>query len=178
MRTGSGGGIGRDIVAMRIGHDSVPRPLLAEKYNETVPALSPDGRWLAYVSNETGREEVFVRPFPDVNSGKWQVSLNGGVSPVWANSGRELFFVNDSMAVVSQAVRPGASFDRGELRTLFRLEINRIARDITYPMFDVSPDDRRLMFVRAVDVTASADAPVLIIVENWLEEVKAKMRRR
>ncbi|NIP94707.1 MAG: hypothetical protein GWO24_15205, partial [Akkermansiaceae bacterium] len=67
-----------------------------ETYHESAPAISRDGRWLAYQSNETGDWEIFVRPFPDVDSGRWQVSTNGGYSPVWANSGRELFYIDAS----------------------------------------------------------------------------------
>ena len=75
-------------------------------------ALSPDGRWMAYVSTETGRQEVFVRPFPEVEAGKWQVSTAGGTSPVWAHSGQELFFVNGDREVMSQAVLPGVDWQR------------------------------------------------------------------
>jgi Tol biopolymer transport system component len=109
LRTGRRDG-NRDIWALRVGDDTRPRPLLVERWDEEAPALSPDGRWLAYVSNETGRREVFVRPFPDVESGKWQVSTAGGVSPVWAHSGRELFFVSGAEELVSQAVSGGAGF--------------------------------------------------------------------
>jgi len=69
----------RDIVAFRPGVDSVAVPLLVEEYDEKQPACSPDGRWLAYVSNETGSDEVYVRPFPDVDDFKFPVSTNGGI---------------------------------------------------------------------------------------------------
>ena len=73
----------RDIYALRVGVDSEPVPLLNTRFNETAPTISPDGRWLAYVSNESGREEVYVRPFPNVRDGSWQVSLDGGGEPKW-----------------------------------------------------------------------------------------------
>ena len=95
----------RDILVMRLGSDSTPRPLLAESYDEVQPSLSPDGRWLAYVSNETGTREVFLRPFPAVDQGKWQVSQGGGQGPIWAPNGRELYFRSDADTI--QRGRPG-----------------------------------------------------------------------
>jgi serine/threonine-protein kinase len=171
MRTGGADNI-RDIVALRVGQDTVPTPLLTAPYDEEGPALSPDGRWLAYVSTETGRREVFVRPFPDVESGKWQVSTSGGVSPVWAHSGGELFFLNGNQELVSQAVLPGAAFQRGGQQVLFSTAAYREMEN--YRSFDVSPDDQRFLMLRPKATAAGSlaeDAPVLVIVENWLEEV-------
>ena len=73
-----------------LSQDAKPRPLLRTRFNEYQPRLSPDGRWLAYVSDESGRDEVYVRPFPEVDKGKWQVSTSGGVYPLWSPDGREL----------------------------------------------------------------------------------------
>jgi hypothetical protein len=75
-----------------------------------VPTLSPDGRWLAYVSDETGSNEVYVRAFPDVNSGKWQVSTDGGVMPMWADSGRELYYLDDNLGLVAAQVYTDSGF--------------------------------------------------------------------
>ena len=71
---------------------------------EGAPTLSPDGRWLAYVSDETGSNEVYVRAFPDVNSGIWRVSTRGGVMPMWAYSGRELYYLDDNLGLVAAQV--------------------------------------------------------------------------
>ena len=77
----------RNILAFRPGVDSAPQELLASaQADESAPALSPDGKWLAYASDETGRNEVYIRPFPNVDDGKWQVSTNGGQAPLWAHS--------------------------------------------------------------------------------------------
>ena len=91
----------RDIFAIRPGVDTVSTALLTTEYQEHAPAVSPDGRWLAYTSNETGRDEVFVRPFPDVESGKQQVTTEGGIAPLWADSGVELFYVKGNEFVVA-----------------------------------------------------------------------------
>ena len=91
----------RDIVLARRG-DSTAAPLMADStFSEVFPALSPDGRWLAYASNESGHYEVYVRPFPDVNARRVQVSQAGGTEPRWAHSGRELFFRNGTGALVA-----------------------------------------------------------------------------
>ena len=83
--------------------------------------LSDDSRLLAYTSTETGSTEVFVRPFPDVDSGRWQVSTAGGMMPEWAHSGRELFFVDGSRALVAAQVETDSGFQVGEKETLFTL---------------------------------------------------------
>jgi len=174
MRAGSNEN-GRDILALRVGQDTAPRTLLAGSYDEEALALSPDGRWLAYVSSETGRREVFVRPFPEVDSGKWQVSTTGGLSPVWAHSGRELFFLDGKGNLVSQAVQPGASFTRGGQRALFSMAGYREVGN--YHSFDVAPDDQRFLMVR-MRRGAETEAQVLVVVDNWIEEVKRRMRER
>ncbi len=173
LRTGSTEGQ-RDILALRVGRDTVPRPLLTAPWDEEAPALSPDGRWLAYVSSETGQREVFVRPFPDVDSGKWQVSTAGGVSPVWAHSGRELFFVNSDQELVSQAIVTGAAFRRGEQRVLFGTEDFAGLRGEAdnYASFDVSPDDRRFLMVRRTARGGAAPTTTAVLVLNWLTELR------
>jgi len=89
----AGDGGSRDIWGIRPGIDSVPRPLANAEWDEAAPALSDDGRLLAYVSNRTGMDEVYVKPFPGTDTGERRVSTNGGVAPAWAHSGRELFYV-------------------------------------------------------------------------------------
>ena len=80
--------------------DQTIKPLLNEKHTETVPQVSPDGRWMAYTSDETGQNEIYVRPFPEVNEGKWQVSTGGGDSPLWSPDGRELFYRSGDTVMV------------------------------------------------------------------------------
>lgn len=82
----------RNILSLRPGADAAPAAILGSAYREINSAMSPDGRWIAYASDEAGRYEIYVRPFPDVSAGRWQVSINGGRAPRWAHSGRELFF--------------------------------------------------------------------------------------
>jgi serine/threonine protein kinase len=162
---------GGDIYAVKMG-DTTLVPLLTSPARETGPALSPDGRWLAYSSDESGTPEVYVRPFPDVSGGKWQVSLNGGTGPVWAHSGRELFYVNGRTEMVSTAVHPGPTFSVGEPKVLFS------AADLTltptFPLYDVAPDDKRFVTIRS---TAAGMETEVILVQNWFQELTARSGR-
>ena len=94
-------------------------PLVVSPAKEFFPALSPDGRWLAYSSNESGTPEVYVRPFPETASAKWQVSTAGGVEPTWSSTGRELLYINGKGDMVSAEIPAGATFSVGRQRTLF-----------------------------------------------------------
>jgi serine/threonine-protein kinase len=96
-RTDDDAGAGRgDIYGIRPGTDTTPVPLVATPAEETGPAISYDSHWLAYAADETGRKEIYVRPFPNTDGGKWLVSTNGGTEPAWARSGRELFYRDGS----------------------------------------------------------------------------------
>ncbi len=159
----------RDLYALRVGGDSVPVPLVATEFEETSPAVSPDGRWLAYASNEAGRREVYVRPFPNTNDGRWLVSTNGGTEPVWAHSGRELFYKGSGSLMVVE-VLPGATFVTGERRVLFSIQGFR--RSLGHPFYDVTPDDQRFVMIRNL---GGQEASELIVVENFFEELKAKV---
>ena len=96
------------VVAPSVTVEPVTR--VVEMEGMGVPALSPDGRWLAYVSDETGSSEVYVRAFPDVNSGKWQVSTGGGVMPMWAHDGRELYYLDNNRSLVAARVDTDSGF--------------------------------------------------------------------
>ena len=105
-----------DIMGLKAG-DTTLVPLVATPSAELFPAVSPDGRWLAYGSNESGTAEVYVRPFPETGSAKWQVSTAGGREPTWSPSGRELFYINGKAEMVSAEITPGAAFGVGRQRT-------------------------------------------------------------
>jgi serine/threonine-protein kinase len=169
-RTGITGGEGRDIFAWRSGPDSATVPVAtAPGIDEHSPALSPDGKWLAYVSNETGRWEVYVRPVPNVETARWQVSVQGGTEPVWAHSGRELFFRSDLAQMVADAVTT-PTFSPGPPRALFSLQ--GYATQPVHALYDVSADDQRFVMIRLASHTQGRG---LILVENFFEELKARV---
>jgi len=178
LRTGGNAGSVRvrNILTYRPGTDSVPIELLASaQADEFAPTLSPDGHWLAYVSDETGRDEVYIRPFPNVDDGKWQVSAGGAQAPLWAHSGRELFYVDAERNMMMVKVPPAGPSQLGARVKLFTLdgEIYLTDREF-YTPFDISPDDRRFLMLRRVDMV-KAEAPTFLLVENWFEELKAKL---
>jgi serine/threonine-protein kinase len=165
---------GRDVLAFRPGVDSAATPLVASPdFIEGAPTVSPDGRWLAYDSNETGRREVFVRPFPDVNAGRLRVSTDGGSAPVWAKSGQELFFMDQAGALVA------AQFDQvaGQVRArdpMFTIPAEyRTASEITSnDFYDVSSDGQRfLMARRYMDETEAESGPAFVLVQNFFDEL-------
>ena len=160
-----------DILASRVG-DSVLTPLLATPATEGNPAVSPDGRWLAYSSDESGTSEVYVRPFPEVGSARWQVSTAGGTQPLWANGRGELFYRNGRNDLVAAEVRTAPGFSVGQQRVLFSA-----APYLTLGLFQsyaVTPDNRRFLMVRE---GAPSQQSELILTENWFQELAARTRR-
>jgi serine/threonine-protein kinase len=178
LRQGSVGQVagGRSITGIRIGTDTVPNAVLATEFDEMAVALSPDNRWMAYVSDETGRTEVFVRPFPDVDSDKKQVSSGGGLAPVWSRDGRQLFYLSGTNNMMAAGVAPGDRLDVGAPRVLFHVrEELRAAEALYYAPWDVARDGRFLM-ARLVSGDLG-QAGALVVVENWIVELKAKVKR-
>jgi serine/threonine-protein kinase len=168
----SGDAVCCDILGMRSSGDSTPLPLVATSFRERAPSLSADGHWLAYASDETGRFEVFVRPFPDVNSGRWQISSEGGTSPRWSRQGNELFFLDgaNDMQAVRVATRP--TFGILEKRRLF--SANGYFASPWAQAYDVAPDDRRFLMLR-VGSSLGAVPASLVIVQNFLAELQQKV---
>ena len=169
LRVGVGGN--RDIYGLRPGIDSAPVALIATEFQEHSPSLSPDGHWLAYVSNESGRREVYVRPFPNVGAAKWQVSTSGGSEPLWANSGRELFFKNRNAELVAVSVQSRPAFRILSSQPLF--SVRGYYTETVHTSYAVSPDDRSFIFVRRL----RTDEGRLVLVLNWFEELKSRVLR-
>ena len=152
--------------------------LLAEDFAEQRPAISPDGRWIAYQSDESGQYEVYVRPFPNVDAGKWTVSTSGGVHPVWSPDGQELFYLSpgdtpdppDSLMVVRVETEP--TFSAGTPDIVFGTSGYFFAA--TPRHFDVSADGQRFLMVKAEERSATQDEESLelIVVQGWFQELQ------
>jgi Tol biopolymer transport system component len=134
--------------------------------------ISPDGRWVAYQSDESGRFEIYVHPFPAIDSGRWQLSDAGGAHPLWAQNGRELFYIDSKGTLISMSVRAGSSFNYGPSTPLF--EAGKYFVD-TARDYDRTNDGTRFLFVK--NVTA-VPRPAVVVVANWFDEVRAKTGRR
>ena len=156
--------------------DSAARRLVATGYDERGSALSPDSRWLAYVSNEQGEHEVFVRPFPDVNGGRWQVSSGGGSAPVWAHNGRELFYVSGKKMYVVQ-LHAGPPFSAEPPRVLFDIPEGVRHASLARGTFAITPDDQRFLMVRDNSWEEMAGTRTVVLVENFFEELRAKLKK-
>ena len=134
--------------------------------------ISPDGRWIAYQSNSSGAFEVYVRPFPDVESGQWLVSTAGGAEPLWARDGRELFYRASNGVLMRASVAPGSKWNAGTPQQLFDSKSYVAGASRSY---DVSRDGRRfLMMKTAPSSDRTSTAPRIVVVQNWFEELKAR----
>ena len=162
---------GYDIWVLRIS-DLKALPILRESFNEVTPQFSPDGRWLAYVSDESGRYETYVQPYPGPGR-KWPISTDGGTEPVWSHNGRELFYRSgNKMMAVDITTQPG--FVAGSPRKLF--EGPYLVASATVLSYDVSPDGRHFLMLKSDQAQA---APTQInVVLNWTEELKRRVPTR
>ena len=165
-----------DIGIVSMEGDHARRELLHERYDVKEPAISPNGSWMAYASNESGKYEVYVCPFPDVNKGKWKVSTTGGNHPLWSPDGRELFY-NNGDATMAVPVETERQFKYGTPSILFRGTAGKIIgpvfMDVTdYTYWDISPDGKRFLMLK--DDPAQAPRKINIVV-NWFEELKQRV---
>jgi serine/threonine-protein kinase len=149
--------------------------LLHTPFDEANAEVSPDGRWLAYQSNESGRNEVYVRPFPDVNAGRWQISgggANGSTRPLWARNGRELFYFSGVGRITAVPIRPGATFEYGA-PTVIVDGLYAVATDGRN--YDVSPDGRRFLMIANAGAgtgrIGSSESQLNVFL-NWDQELK------
>ena len=159
------------------------RPLLQQEYAEAQPEISPDGRWMAYTSNESGEQQIYVRPFPGVDGGRWQVSNNGGNSPLWSPDGRELFYRSGD-AVASIEINAEPAFGLGKTRILFRGKYVSANFDfglLEFHPWDISRDGERFLMMKEIEVdpAAATETPRRInVVLNWTEELKQRVPRK
>ena len=159
---------GRDIWIVPLDSPRVARALAATPFDERNPAVSPDGRWLAYASNETGTFEIYVRSLAE-GSGRTRVSIGGGAEPRWARSGRELFFRSRD-SVYAVPVTPGPEFRAGAARALFGGRFT--AGNPTN--WDVAPDGQRFVMVRTSE--AALEGSPLEVVLHWFDQLRSQRR--
>jgi Tol biopolymer transport system component len=171
-----------DIGILQMEGDRTRSLLLQEKYSEAQPKISPDGKWLAYTSDESGQNEIYVRPFPEVNKGRWLISTSGGDSPLWSPDGRELYYRNGDK-VMAVLVQTEPSFSGETPRLLFR----GMYVPYTAPVYaliennpwDIHPDGKRFLMMKPAETTGdepTEETPRRInIVLNWDQELKQRV---
>jgi len=147
---------------------SEPQPLINSPHLESAPRFSPNGRWIAYVSDELGQVNVYVVGYPPTPGVKWLISGDGGgAEPVWSPDGDELFYrVEDKMMAVP--VQTGATFSRGTPEVLFEGSYERSRFGGTNPYYDISDNGQRFLMIKQ-EQTAAGQINVVL---NWFEELK------
>jgi serine/threonine-protein kinase len=179
-RTGDPTTSGSDLRLLPLDGTGQSRALLSDpKYNEFGGNVSPDGRWIAYQSNETGKNAIYVRPFPNVGGGKWMVSAEGGTQSRWSRPGRELFYLIYPR-VFSVPIPPGTAFGYGRPQNA----VDGHAVDgLQYSFgpykfgtvtgYDVAADGR-FLFAKSQGMGSSAISS-LVVVTHWFDELNARM---
>jgi len=159
-----------DIWVLPVEGDRTPRPYLRTPFDEVGPAVSPDGRWVAYASNESGQQEVYVRAYPAPGAAV-QISSGGGRGAQWGRDGRELFYRSeDSLVAVSVSLAPVLRV--GSRRALFATEPYVVGGARGSPGYDVHPDGRRFLMIRRGATTRE-----LVVVLNWFDQLRGVRRR-
>ena len=165
-----GAGDACDLWTLSLEGEPTPELLLRTEVNEWHPVISPDGHWFAYESNATGQKEVYVRPFPNAEAGRWPISTSGGSKPLWGPEGRELvYWGSDGMMAVPVETEP--TFTPGSPELLFELGAYMDHFGRNYAM---TPDGERFLMIKegGGDETSSTE---LILVLNWFEELKQRV---
>ena len=161
---------GGDIMLLDLVERTGPTPLLATKFDESHGMISPDGNYIAYTSDESGRHEVYVQPFPELGE-RTQISIDGGHEPRWNPQGGELFFWSvTNQAFMAVEVDSADGFRVGIPRPLFTRPFRRHLAGI--PNYDVAPDGRRFLMIDIGDI--GEPAARLTITRNWGEEVRRR----
>jgi serine/threonine-protein kinase len=166
--------MGTDLMLLTLTPTRRITPLLATRFNERRGVVSPDGRWLAYESDSSGRSEIYVRPFPVVGAGQSQVSTAGGMQPLWARTGRELFYVAPDGSVLTVPVAPrGDAWNAGTPRKVVANRY-RTGPSSNGRNYDTAPDGQRFLMIKRAGDSAAA-SPTIVVVQHWDEELRARV---
>jgi len=169
-------GVQRDLIVLDPSGAGTPTPYLATPFDEGLPALSPNGRFVAYVSNEPGVREVFVQPFPDPSGGKWQISTGGGQFPRWRRDGRELFYLDRERRLVAVELSTEGALRIGKSVPLFTAPVPFPPGVASSTPYDVAPDGQRFLFTAPLadpdDGPQATSVPITVVL-NW----QARLRR-
>ena len=155
-----GGNTDADIFVLPMMGDRKPIPIVQTQFRDMDPQFSPDGKWIAYASNESGKMEVYIQPFPTSGS-KWQVSNGGGTQPIWRRDGKELFFITEDRKLYAADIRAGSTFEFGTPHFLFDVRGNGYAP---------SRDGQRFLVNMSLDPVSS---PINVVV-NWTADLTPK----
>jgi len=148
-------------------------PLIVTEFNESNAEVSPDGGWLAYTSDASGRDEVYVQPFPAVDRGRWPISTTGGTEPLWSPDGRQLFFRTPA-GVMGVAVDTASGFAAGAPSLVVAGRYDQGRRS-----YDISRDGKRFLMIKEAERTDPDSGPAslrqIVVVQHWFEDLKARV---
>ena len=160
---------GADLHTLSVGGEQNSSPLLESEFLLFRPMVSPDGRWVAYESNEGGDFDIYVRPFPDVDGERWKVSTDGGGFAAWSPDAQELFFSSGNAVMVVSVTTTDVVFEAGNPERVFEAPFVRRAN----MPFALSPDGERFLVLQPLGAqTGDTSAPDLIVVFNWFDELQ------
>ena len=167
---------GDDLLVLSMEGDHPVGPLVASEFRERNAEISRDGRWVAYQSNASGQDEIYVRPFPAVHEGHWQISTGGGARPLWAPDGRELFYLN-GLRLMVVSIQSDPTFGAGNPGVLFESQYfagdDAAAAGRTY---DIAPDGQRFLMIKDNAGSDDTSTPAqIILVQNWFEELRQRV---
>ena len=162
---------GRDLRVRSMDADGASVHLLVTEFDELNAEISPDGHWLAYQSNASGQNEIYVRPFPNVEDGQWLISRGGGTKPLWGPDGRELFYLSLGGQLTAVPIEADGSFTFGNPEVVFE-ETYFIGSRYRGRTYDISPDGKRFLMIKEGGPGDETEATQLILVLNWFEELK------
>jgi len=163
---------GQDVMAVRLDGTRQILPLVQTPFTERNGIVSPDGHWLAYEADDSGSFEVYVRPFPDVNNGLSPVSTSGGTQPLWARSGRELFYLAPDGALMRVAVTGGPAW-KASAPTKMLEGRYVVSPGGNFPRnYDIAADGRRFLMIKALGGDATGAPPQIVVVQHFDEELK------
>jgi len=150
----------QDVWVLPLDGSGSTHVLLNSQFSEYQPRFSPDAHWFAYVSNESGRAEIYVQTFP-LSGGKWQISTGGGAQPHWRHDGKELYFIGPDRKLMAVDVKLGATFEVGTPKALFQTQVSAFSSPNRY---DVSADGQKFLINSSVQETSRAPLEVMV---NW-----------
>ncbi|MEP6766716.1 MAG: protein kinase, partial [Gemmatimonadaceae bacterium] len=160
----------RAIFARRLSGDTTTRTIVNTKFSSYSPSLSPDAKWMAYVTEESGQSEVWVVPFPDPGTARWQISAEGGSEPAWSRDGKEIFYVDRHQQLIAVSVTTQGVVAVGKSQLLFSTAPYR--RHPTHRAYGLLPGNQGFVMIR----DGSATTKDLVLVDNWFTELQQKMK--
>ena len=164
-----------DIGALSLDGGHAVNWLLYSEADEAHAHISPDGRWITYESDESGQRDIYVQPFPNVADGRWQISTDGGTTPMWAADGRELFYRRlDDAAMMVVQIETEPTFSHRNPSVLFHAREFLVTGPSDTPAFDISADGQRFLMIRQ---DAAAEQQTIVVVQNWFEELERLVPR-